>query len=81
MSKHLKLRRNWRRARRLSGDSVSRVLRVRRLTLKRSGARPGFRAGDGLQHWLRSDVAAVPGGIDILGVDRRAEQFVAADNC
>jgi hypothetical protein len=48
--------------------------------LKRSGAGPGFRAGDGLQHWLRSDVAAVPGGIDILGVDRRAEQFAMADN-
>jgi hypothetical protein len=44
MSKHLRLRRNWRRARRLSGGSVSLVLRARRLTLKALGRRPGIPA-------------------------------------
>jgi hypothetical protein len=42
MSKHLRLRRNWRRARRLSGGSVSRVLHARHLTLKALGSAQGF---------------------------------------
>jgi hypothetical protein len=58
MSKHLRLRRNWRRARRLSGGSVSRVLRARHLTSKALGRRPGIPALVAcLQHRLRSEAA------------------------
>jgi len=82
MSKHLRLRRNWRRARRLSGGSVSRVLRARRLTLKALGRRPGIPAlvaAYSIGYEAKS--LPVPGGIDILDVDRRAERLVMPDNC
>jgi hypothetical protein len=82
MSKHLRLSRNWRRARRLFGGSVSRVLRARHLTLKALGHRPVIRAlimAYSIGYEAKS--LPVPGGIDILDVDRRAEQFVTADNC
>jgi hypothetical protein len=82
MSKHLRLRRNSRRARPLSGGSVSRVLHARHLTLKALGRRPGIPA---LMMAYSIGYAAkalpVPGGIEILDADRRAERFVMDDNC
>ena len=81
MSKHLRLRRHWRRARRLSGGSV-RVLRARHLTSKALGRRPGIPAlvaAYSIGYEAKS--LPVPGGIDILDVDRRAARFVMADNC
>ena len=82
MSMHLRLRRNWRRARRLSGGSVSRVLRARHLTLKALGRRPGIPAlVAAYRIGYEAKSLPVPGGIDILDVDRRAERFVMPDNC
>jgi hypothetical protein len=80
MSKHV--RRSWRRARHLSGGSVRRVLRARHLTLKALGHRPGIPAlvmAYSIGYEAKS--RPVPGGIDILDVDRRAERFVMPDNC
>jgi len=82
MSKHLRLRRNWRRARRLSGGSVSRVLRARHLTSKALGRRPGIPAlAAAYSIGYEAKSLPVPGGIDILDVDRRAERLVMPDNC
>ena len=59
MSKHLRIRRNWRRPRHLSGGSVSRVLHTRRPTCEALARRPrDFGAGDGLRHRQRSEAAA-----------------------
>jgi hypothetical protein len=55
--------------------------RVGRLTLKALGARPGFHAGDGLQHRLGSEIAAGARQHRHLDFDRRAERFETADNC
>jgi hypothetical protein len=82
MSKHVRLRRNWRRARRLSGGSVSGVLRARHLTvnaLERRPRIPALMMAYSIGYEAKS--LPVPGGIDILGVDRRAARFVMADNC
>jgi hypothetical protein len=82
MSKHLRLRRNWRRARRLSGGSVSRVLGARHRTLKALGRRTGIPAlvmAYSIGYEAKS--LPVPGDVDILDVDRRSARFVMPAHC